>query len=65
MGAVEAISRLLSLSVPDIHIIVAAFVCLFLASGSDLFNPWFIGKIINDIVVTRRGCKLISLNFLY
>ena len=53
MGAMEAIGRLLAESKPDLHIIFLAFICLFLAAGSDLFNPWFIGKIINDIVVTQ------------
>jgi len=56
MGTGKAIKRLLAESLPDLHIIIFAFVCLFLAAGSDLFNPWFIGRIINDIVITRNGC---------
>ena len=52
-GACEAIGRLLSEACPDLHIIILAFVALFIAAGSDLFNPWFIGKIINDIVVNK------------
>ena len=52
-SACEAIGRLLSEACPDLHIIILAFLALFIAAGSDLFNPWFIGKIINDIVVNQ------------
>ena len=46
-------SRLLAESLPDIHIVFIAFIALLLAAGADLFNPWFVGKIINHILITK------------
>lgn len=46
-------TRLLAESLPDIHIVFIAFIALLLAAGADLFNPWFVGKIINHILITK------------
>ena len=49
----SAMTRLLAESLPDIHIVFIAFIALLLAAGADLFNPWFVGKIINHILITK------------
>lgn len=53
LGDGRAMSRLLAESVPDLHWVCLAFVALLVAAGADLFNPWYVGEIINHVLITR------------
>ena len=53
LGDGKAMSRLLAESVPDLHWVCLAFIALLLAAGADLFNPWYVGEIINHVLITR------------
>ena len=60
LGNNQAIKRLLAESLPDLHLLILAFVALLCAAGADLFEPLFVGKIISNVIITRDSHQFIQ-----
>ena len=53
LGDGKAMGRLLAESLPDLHWVCFAFIALLFAAGADLFNPWYVGEIIRNVIITK------------